>query len=250
MIEKSGQKPVQKFGPKLSPELSMTLKSYIRQLLCLVMLVFSIPVSAESDQVILIDEAHDVLMDILNIPERTIPPSLLAGAQAIAIIPEVVKVGLVIGGRYGEGLIVMRNRNTRAWSDPVFITLTGGSVGFQIGAQSSDVILVFRNRRGINSLIEGKFTLGADAAVAAGPVGRHAAAATDTKLQSEILSYSRTRGLFAGVSLDGSALEIDRIANRSFYSEPDVTARDIFKGLVKSPKETRQLKNSLRQHAP
>lgn len=226
-----------------------TTRTYMNSALCVMLIVFSMSVLAETDQVMLLDDANDVLKDILNIPEQSIPPSLLANAQAIAIIPEVVKVGFIIGGRFGKGVIMVRNKNTRSWSDPVFVTLTGGSVGFQLGAQSTDVILVFGNRRGINSLIKGKFTLGADAAIAAGPVGRNAAAATDVKLQSEILSYSRSRGLFAGVSLDGSAIDIDHRANSSFYATPNVTARDIFKGLVESPKETRQLKNSLQKYA-
>lgn len=193
--------------------------------------------------------ADEVLRDILTIPESSIPPSLLSQAQAIAIIPDVVKLGLVIGGRYGKGVIMLRNRNTHAWTDPVFIILKGASVGFQVGAQSSDVILVFRNQRGIKSLIKGKFTLGADAAIAAGPVGRNASASTDVKLQAEILSYSRSRGLFAGISLDGSQLAIDHAANLAFYGRQDVTPSEIFNGPVKSPQTTGPLKNTLRSYA-
>ncbi len=208
------------------------------------------PFLSETKQEEKIALADEVLRDILTIPERSIPPSLLSQAQAIAIIPEVIKVGLVVGGRYGEGIIIMRNRNTHAWSDPVFIKLKGGSLGLQLGAQSSDVILIFKNKRGLNSLMSGKFTLGLDAAVAAGPVGRNLAAATDVKLQAEILSYSRSRGLFAGVSLDGSSLQIDREANEAFYDRKGVTARQIFGGRVKSPTAVLQpLRNSLREHA-
>lgn len=207
------------------------------------------PVIAETEQENLVALADEVLVDILTIPERTIPPSLLSHAQAIAIIPEVMKVGFVIGGRYGKGVIMMKNRNTHAWSDPVFMTLKGGSLGFQIGVQSTDVILVFKNKRGLNSLMKGKFTLGADVAVAAGPVGRNASAATDVKLQAEILSYSRSRGLFAGISLDGSSLEIDHVANASFYDREDVVPRQIFNGEVRSPQAVQPLKNSLREHA-
>lgn len=219
------------------------------KILLFLLLLISRPVFAESDQENLVALADEVLRDILTIPERSIPPSLLSQAQAIAIIPEVVKVGLVVGGRYGEGVIMMKNQHTHAWSDPVFLTLKGGSVGLQIGAQSSDVILVFKNKRGLNSLMQGKFTLGADAAVAAGPVGRNAAAATDVKLQAEILSYSRSRGLFAGISLDGSALEIDHAANVAFYNRNDVTPRQVFHGEVLSPPASQTLRNSLREYA-
>lgn len=208
-----------------------------------------VDVQAETEQENLVALADEVFRDVLSIPERSIPPSLLSQAQAIAIIPEVMKVGFVIGGRYGKGVIMMKNRNTHAWSDPVFLTLKGGSVGFQIGAQSTDVILVFKNTRGLNSLMTGKFTLGADAAVAAGPVGRNAAAATDVKLQAEILSYSRSRGLFAGISLDGSSLGIDHAANTSFYDRIEVTPRQIFNGQVRSPRAAQPLKNSLREYA-
>lgn len=218
------------------------------QFLFLCCLIFSHELYAETSQETQVILADEVLRDILTIPESSIPPSLLSQAQAIAIIPDVVKLGLVMGGRYGKGVIMLRNRHTHAWSDPVFIILKGASVGFQVGAQSSDVILVFRNQRGINSLIQGKFTLGADAAIAAGPVGRNAAAATDVKLQAEILSYSRSRGLFAGISLDGSQLAIDHAANRAFYGRQDVTPGDIFNGPVKSPPTTSPLKNTLRSY--
>ncbi len=215
----------------------------------LLLLFGSCPVLAEHEQENLVTLADEVLRDIFTIPERSIPPSLLSRAQAIAIIPEVMKVGFVVGGRYGKGVLVMKNRNTHAWSDPVFLQLKGGSLGFQIGVQSSDIILVFNNRRGLNSLVNGQFTLGADAAVAAGPVGRNAAAATDVKLQAEILSYSRSRGLFAGVSLDGSSLAIDHAANALFYGRDEVTPRQIFSGEVRSPKAAQVLKNTLRKHA-
>jgi len=223
--------------------------SHFLKVVFFIILLISRPVLAESEQENLVALADEVLRDILTIPERTIPPSLLSQAQAIAIIPEVVKVGFLIGGRYGKGVIMMKNRNTHAWSDPVFLTLKGGSVGFQVGAQSTDVILVFKNARGLNSLMTGKFTLGADAAVAAGPMGRNAAAATDVKLQAEILSYSRSRGLFAGLSLDGSSLRIDHAANASFYGRKEVSPRQIFNGQVRSPQIAQPLKNSLREHA-
>jgi lipid-binding SYLF domain-containing protein len=174
------------------------------------------------------DEASRVLGEILRIPEESIPSNLLQDARAIAVIPNVVKAGFVVGGRRGRGLIAVRTREG-TWSHPSFITLTGGSVGFQAGVQSADVILVFRSERGVDSIVGGKFTLGADASVAAGPVGRSAQASTDERLKAEILSYSRARGLFAGVALDGTRLAIDNKSNQATYGQGN-TARAIFEG--------------------
>lgn len=174
------------------------------------------------------DEAVRVLREIMESPDRRVPRDLLRDAEAVAVIPDVVKAGFVIGGRHGRGLIAVRGADG-AFSNPSFISLTGGSVGFQAGVQSTDVILVFRTRRGVDGVVNGKFTLGADAAVAAGPVGRSAAMATDAMLKAEIYSYSRSRGLFAGVALDGAVLAIDHDANRRAYGR-GVTPRRIFEG--------------------
>jgi lipid-binding SYLF domain-containing protein len=179
------------------------------------------------------DEASQVLTDILKIREESIPTRLLAEAQAIAVIPDVVKVGFVVGGRRGRGLIAVRGPDG-TWTNPSFITLTGGSVGFQAGVQSADVVLVFRTARGVDSIVNGKFTLGGDASVAAGPVGRSAQASTDEQLKAEIYSYSRARGLFAGVSLDGTALRIDNKSNQRVYGD-GTTPRAIFEGRAAVP---------------
>ncbi|MGQ0657386.1 MAG: lipid-binding SYLF domain-containing protein [Chromatiales bacterium] len=204
---------------------------------------------AAEEQAVRIKEAREVMEEIMAIPENAIPPSLLADAQAIAIVPGVVKVGFIVGGRFGKG-VVLRREAGRGWSDPVFLTLAGGSVGFQIGAQATDVILVFKNRRGLDSLANGKFTLGADAAVAAGPVGRNAAAATDVQLKSEILSYSRSRGLFAGVALDGSVLEIDQAGNATYYGQEGITAGDIFEGRApRHPEEAARLQAAIARYS-
>jgi lipid-binding SYLF domain-containing protein len=173
-------------------------------------------------------DAARVLGEILRIPEESIPDKLLFEAQAIAVIPSVIKAGFGIGGRRGRGLIAVRGKDG-TWSNPVFITLTGGSFGFQVGVQSTDVILVFKTARGVDSIVSGKFTLGADASVAAGPVGRSAQASTDERLKAEILSYSRARGLFAGIALDGTRLSIDNKSNQHVYGEGN-TARAIFEG--------------------
>lgn len=157
-----------------------------------------------------------VLNEIQAIPESGIPDRLLDEARAVVVIPDTVKAGLIIGGRRGHGLMSVKTADG-TWSNPSFVKITGGSIGFQAGVQSSDVVLVFRNDRSLESIVNGKFTLGADAGVAAGPVGRNAAAATDGQLKAEIWSWSRARGLFAGVALDGAVLQIDDRANSAVY---------------------------------
>ncbi|MFC7301768.1 lipid-binding SYLF domain-containing protein [Cognatiluteimonas weifangensis] len=167
-----------------------------------------------------------VLTDIQAIPESAIPDKLLDEAHAIVVVPDTIKAGLVIGGRRGHGLLAVK-RADGTWSNPGFVTLTGGSIGFQAGVQSADVVLVFRSDRGLESIVNGKFTLGADAGVAAGPVGRNASASTDGEMKAEIWSWSRARGLFAGVALDGAVLAIDDAANEAVYGR-DTTPRMIF----------------------
>jgi len=169
-----------------------------------------------------------VLTDIQAIPESAIPDKLLDEARAIVVVPDAKKVGLVVGGRRGHGLLSVKNPDG-TWSNPAFVTLTGGSIGFQAGVQSADIVLVFRSDRGLESIVNGKFTLGADAGVAAGPVGRNASAATDGEMKAEIWSWSRARGLFAGVALDGAVLAIDDAADEAVYGR-DTTPRMIFEG--------------------
>ena len=181
------------------------------------------------------NNASRVLSEILRIPEESIPSKLLNEAQAIAVIPDVVKAGFGVGGRRGKGRVAGRGSDG-TWSNPSFIILTGGSVGFQVGVQSADVILVFRNARGVDSIVNGKFTLGGDASVAAGPVGRSAQASTDEQLKAEIYSYSRARGLFAGISLDGAVMQIDKKANAAMYGR-DATSRMILEGRADKPSD-------------
>ncbi|MCO6455977.1 MAG: lipid-binding SYLF domain-containing protein [Pirellulaceae bacterium] len=166
------------------------------------------------DQVV--ETAIGVLEEVMRIPARQIPTSLLANAQGVAIIPNVVKGGFVVGVRHGRGVMLVRDEQG-AWQPPFFVTITGGSVGWQAGIQSTDLVLVFGTRRSITGLMNGKLTLGVDAAAAAGPVGRNTAASTDATLSAEILSYSKSRGLFAGVSIDGSSLQIDQQAAAAYY---------------------------------
>lgn len=176
-----------------------------------------------------VGQAATVMEKIMAIPESAIPPNLLNNAHGIAIVPGVIKAGFVIGGRYGTGVVLVRNAAGN-WSNPCMVSLAGGSVGWQLGAQSTDVILVFKSARSVEGLIKGKYTLGVDAAVAAGPVGRRVEGATDIALKAEILSYSRSRGFFAGVSLEGSALQIDDKANADYYQQSYVRANDVLYG--------------------
>ncbi len=179
------------------------------------------------------DNALRVMREIQAVPDSSIPDRLLDEARGIVVIPDTIKAGFVLGGRRGLGLMSIKNPDG-TWSNPVFVKLTGASFGFQAGVQSADVILVFRSERGLDNIINGKITLGADASVAAGPVGRNAAAATDGSLKAEIWSWSRARGLFAGIALDGAALQIDHGANRSVYGY-GITPRMVFEGRTPKP---------------
>jgi lipid-binding SYLF domain-containing protein len=192
-----------------------------------------LPVLAGVKQEQKAQDATRVLVEIMRIPEMAVPEKMFDEAYAIAVIPDVVKAGLVFGGRGGRGLISVRTADG-TWSNPSFIKLGGGSIGFQAGVSSSDVILVFRTPRGVENIVNGKFTLGADASVAAGPVGRTASAATDGELKAEIYSYSRARGLFAGVALDGTVLRIDHRSNEAVYGN-NTTPRAIFEGRTSPP---------------
>ncbi len=186
------------------------------------MLLSVAPARAQYRETVIVDDSRDVLAEIMAIPASGIPASLLANAQGIVIIPDLVKGGFVVGVRHGRGIVMVRDERG-FWRPPSFVTLTGGSFGWQIGVQVTDIVLVFKTRSSVQGLLRGKFTLGADAAAAAGPVGREAAAATDAQLLAEIFTWSRSRGLFAGVSLDGSVLQIDHAANAVFYQGANVT---------------------------
>jgi len=203
------------------------------RLLALTLALFSattLSARAGEEENKLADNAVRVLKEIMMAPDKSIPKDLLQNAHAIAVVPDVIKAGFVVGGRHGNGLISFKTRDG-TWSNPSFVSLTGGSVGFQAGVSSTDVVLVFRTQRGVDSIVHGKFTLGADDSAAAGPVGRSATASTDAQLKAEIYSYSRSRGLFAGAALDGSALTIDNDANQAVYGE-GITPRRIFEGGV------------------
>lgn len=177
--------------------------------------------------------ASQILNEAMGSPDQFIPTRLLERAYGIAIVPDVTKIAFIFGGRRGNGVLVARDPSGH-FSDPIFVNLTGGSIGFQWGVTSTDVILVFTTKRSIERIASGQLTLGADASVAAGPVGRSASAGTDPTLSAEVYSYSRSRGLFAGVALDGSALTIDNNADARFYDKGVVNANDIINGTVRT----------------
>jgi len=187
----------------------------------------AMPAQAASKEERRILDATDVVDQLLRIPEQSMPSALLSRAYAVAVIPHVIKVGFGIGARRGKGVLVVRQEDG-SWSNPAFISLTGGSFGFQIGAQSTDIILVFKTRKSVDSISNGKLTLGADASIAAGPIGRHTGVATDLSFEAEVFSYARSRGLFAGVALEGAGIGMDRKSNAAYYGSASITPEQIF----------------------
>jgi lipid-binding SYLF domain-containing protein len=207
--------------------------------LLVAMLMFGTVVTGAEKQDARLTRATAVLNELQSSPDQNVPHWLLERAYAVAIIPDVIKVGLGIGARRGSGVLVVRRDNGH-WSSPVFVNLTGGSFGFQAGVQSSDVMLVFTSRASVEGIVGGKVTLGADASVAAGPVGRQTAAATDVGFTAQVLSYARSKGLFAGVALDGSAITIDHKSNASYYGRPGVLASEIMSKDSPQPPQSAQ----------
>src|SRR6516225_5810327 len=199
-----------------------------------------------------VENAGTVLKEVLDVPEG-IPKDLLNKARCVIVLPSVLKAAFVVGGDYGRGVMTCRTGADRsgAWgSAPVMIALEGGSVGFQIGGQATDFVILIMNNRGADSLLHSKVKLGADASVAAGPKGREAEAATDVTIRAEMLSYSRARGLFAGVSLEGSTLRPDGDANERVYGK-DVSAKDVVgQSKVTAPKSAHTLLSVLRRASP
>jgi lipid-binding SYLF domain-containing protein len=191
----------------------------------------------------------DVCKELIEIPEKGIPEALLHKSQAIAVIPGYTKAAYILGGEHGKGVILVR-RQDGTWSDPVFISMTGGSVGFQIGLQRADIILVFKDRRSVDTIAQGKFKLGADASIAVGPIGRAAEASTDINFEAEVYSYSKAKGLFAGVSITGASLSIDNEADERFYGNAGLTAHQILYGTgLKAPEAAEELKDVISRYA-
>jgi lipid-binding SYLF domain-containing protein len=181
------------------------------------------PAAAVTREEATIQNAILVLRELQSMPDLQIPDQLLARAQGLVILPANVKVGLIFGARFGNGVLLVRDAD-RNWSNPVFVTTGGGSWGFQAGGQVADIVLVLTTRQSVEGITDGKLTLGADASVAAGPVGRTAMASTSVTFDSEVYAYSRAKGLFAGVSLEGNGIFIGKKANRSFYNGEDSAA--------------------------
>jgi len=192
-------------------------------------------VAADSDEADRVKESATVLGEIMGAPDQAIPESVLDKAVGIAVFPGTVRGGFIVGAERGRGILSARDATTKAWSAPAFLTITGGSLGLQIGLRATDLILVIQNRRGLENLVRNEFKVGAGAAVTGGPVGRDAQAATDIQLRAEILSYSRSRGLFAGATIEGSTIKEDQDANGRFYGERLTTRAVVFDGKAKSP---------------
>ena len=208
----------------------------LKRLLFVTSLVLLVTVTAiasdREEDVSRTHKAAQVFKEIMNTPDKGIPQDLLESAKCIAIIPGDVKFAFLFGGSYGRGLATCRTEH--GWSAPMFVAIDGGSVGYQIGGSSTDIVMLFMNDHALQSLLSDKFKLGADASVAAGPVGRNAAAGTDLKLSAEILSYSRAKGVFAGVSLDGAVVQADKSGDVAMYGH-DVNRYQILDGKIAVP---------------
>jgi lipid-binding SYLF domain-containing protein len=194
-------------------------------------------------------ESVRVLQEIMDAGDQSVPRSIMQKAEGIAIFPSLLKGGFIVGGQHGRGVLSAKDPKTGAWSSPAFLTITGGSIGAQIGGQAVDLLLVVQNRRGLEQLVSNQFKIGADASVAAGPVGRDASAQTDIQMRAQILSYSRTRGLFAGVTLNGSTIRQDRDANDRFYGMGYRTGQIVFDGLGGTPKPVDEWKGMLDRYS-
>jgi lipid-binding SYLF domain-containing protein len=203
------------------------------------------PAAEETER---IQKSCDVLRKLMSIPEKNIPQALLEKAYAVVVIPGLIKAAYVIGGQHGKGILIVRS-DIDVWSNPLFIKLTGGSIGWQIGFQKADIILVFTSPKGIEDILDGEFTLGAGASIVAGPAGRKAEASTDIELEAEIYSYSRSKGLFAGISLQGAVISVDRDANAEFYRTRDLSARNILiRKDIHSPLVVGKLKDMMKKY--
>lgn len=228
-----------------------TKRLYIARLLvlCAFILVFCVNAKISNAEKERVTNAVDVLTQLLDTPDKSVPKDILDKCECIVVIPSVKKGAFVFGGEYGKGLATCRKK-PNGWSSPLFFSLKGGSFGFQIGGQSIDLVLVVMNDKGINSLLKDKFTLGADVSVAAGPVGRATSAQTDLALKSEILTYSRTQGVFAGISLKGASLKPDKEANLGLYGKK-LSAKDVLVNNVADvPEETANFIQILEKRSP
>ena len=191
-----------------------------------------------------LDASADTLIDMMRASDRGIPQDLIDKAHCVVVVPGMKKAGFIIGAKYGRGFAVCRRQGGSGWSAPAAIQVEGGSVGFQIGASETDIVLLVMNDRGMRHLLSDKFTIGGEATAAAGPVGRDASAQTDAEASAEMLSYSRSRGLFAGISLEGATLRPDGESNRELYGR-NVTNHEILKGDFRTPEAARKFERAL-----
>lgn len=194
-------------------------------------------------------EAAKVLTEIMDAPDQGIPQDLLANAHCIVIVPDLKTAAFVVGGKYGKGYVSCRSLGRGGWSSPATVRIEGGSVGFQIGGSSTDLVMLVMGERGADKLLASKFTLGGEGSVAAGPVGRTVTAQTDAQMHAEILSWSRTQGLFAGIALEGATLRQDLDDNKVLYGKK-LTTRDIVKGRMRAPKAAADLLELLNRFSP
>ena len=190
---------------------------------------------SESDEAERVKKAGEVLGEIMAARDSSIPATILSKAEAIVVFPSTIKGAFIVGAQRGRGIISVRDRAKGAWSAPAFLTITGGSVGFQIGGQELDIVLVVMNRKGLENLLQNQFEIGGEASAAAGPVGRDTSASTDIQFRAEMLSYSRSRGLFAGVSLRGASIRQDQDANERFYGSRFRTRDVVLDGKAVKP---------------
>jgi lipid-binding SYLF domain-containing protein len=205
---------------------------------CILLLPSAVFADGERDK---IADATDVIREIMQSPDQGIPYDLLQKSAAVAIFPGVIKAGLVVGAEYGQGVILHHDATSGRWSAPAFFSIAAGSVGWQIGAQSTDLILLIRNDRGLKAILRNEFKLGVDLSVAAGPVGRKAQAGTDITFETEVWSYSRSRGLFAGIALEGARVYSQEDSNAAYYGQ-NLSARDILLGAdIKKPESALRL---------
>ncbi|HTS69872.1 MAG TPA: lipid-binding SYLF domain-containing protein [Terriglobia bacterium] len=210
-------------------------------------LLFLLPAFGKETQ---LHKATNVLNEIMSTPDKGIPHDLLDKAVCVGIVPSEIKGAFMVGGTYGRGVLVCRERGIGPWGAPSMFSLGGASFGFQLGGEATDVVFIVMNAAGARKLVQDSVKLGGDLSVAAGPVGRSAEGATDAQLHAEILSYSRTRGLFAGVSLEGAVFKQDKDANRSLYGR-EVTAKQILiQGGLPAPPEAKWLDGALSKYSP
>jgi lipid-binding SYLF domain-containing protein len=220
----------------------------MRLTLCMAATLIAAPIFAAEAPTARLSDAADVLGDMMKMSDKGIPQELMDKAHCVVVVPGLKKVGFGIGGKYGAGFASCRKPSGAGWTAPAAIKVEGGSVGFQIGASEQDIVMLIMNQTGAKKLMQDKFTVGADATAAAGPLGRDASAQTDAQMQAEILSYSRARGLFAGIALTGATLRPDKNANRDLYGR-DTTNQEILAGNVAAPAAAAKLESLLNRNS-